>query len=198
VEKRVVAVFDFDGTITRGDTFLPFILFSRGRISLCLGILRYSLLLLAYKMQLYPNWKIKQKLFSYFFKDMHLSEFSALGERFADVVNRMTHPEAVVSIHNYLQQNATTYVISASVEEWVKPWCQSMGIRNIIATRVETDARGFLTGHFSTNNCYGQEKVTRLLEKEPDRETYILFAYGDSRGDKELMAFADKSWYKHF
>ncbi|MDR2690839.1 MAG: hypothetical protein LBB73_00825, partial [Dysgonamonadaceae bacterium] len=55
---------------------------------------------------------------------------------------------------------------------------------------------GLLTGYFSTKNCYGREKVIRLLEKEPDRNTYTLFVYGDSRGDKELMIFADKSWYK--
>lgn len=56
---------------------------------------------------------------------------------------------------------------------------------------MEIDSFGYLTGRFITLNCYGQEKVKRLLEIEPDRKEYILVAYGDSRGDKELLEFAD-------
>ena len=52
-----------------------------------------------------------------------------------------------------------------------------------------------LTGNFSSKNCYGQEKVNRLLEKEPDRTNYILYAYGDSAGDKEIIEFADYGYY---
>lgn len=48
---------------------------------------------------------------------------------------------------------------------------------------------GILTGRFLSANCYGQEKVNRLLEKEPERDSYILYAYGDSRRDRELLAF---------
>ena len=44
-------------------------------------------------------------------------------------------------------------------------------------------------------NCYGKEKVNRLKEVEPNRNDYHLTAYGDSRGDKEMFAFAD-TYYK--
>ena len=62
----------------------------------------------------------------------------------------------------------------------------------VLATKMEVDKDGVLTGSFSTANCYGSEKVRRLMEVEPDRENYYLCAYGDSRGDKELLEFADK------
>ncbi len=58
--------------------------------------------------------------------------------------------------------------------------------------RPQQDAHGRLTGRFSSRNCYGQEKVNRLLRVEPHRETYRLIAYGDSRGDREMLAFADE------
>lgn len=34
--------------------------------------------------------------------------------------------------------------------------------------------------------------MRRLLEIEPNRKEYILVAYGDSQGDKELLEFADR------
>jgi phosphoserine phosphatase len=42
------------------------------------------------------------------------------------------------------------------------------------------------------------EKVNRLKELYPERETYHLMAYGDSRGDKELLDYADERNYKLF
>jgi phosphoserine phosphatase len=67
----------------------------------------------------------------------------------------------------------------------------------VLGTQIEI-AGGKLTGHFLTKNCYGPEKVNRILDLYPDRCVYHLTAYGDSRGDKELLAFADESHYKPF
>ena len=63
-----IAVFDFDGTVTTKDTLLEFIKFVRGPVSFYAGFLRYAPQLLAYKLGLYPNWKVKQQIFSHFFK----------------------------------------------------------------------------------------------------------------------------------
>ena len=66
---------------------------------------------------------------------------------------------------------------------------------NVLGTQIEVK-NGNLTGRFLTKNCYGQEKVNRILALYPDRNTYYLIAYGDSRGDKELLAFADEAHFK--
>ena len=62
-----IAIFDFDGTVTTKDTLLEFIKFVRGPVSFYAGFLRYAPQLLAYKLGLYPNWKVKQQIFSHFF-----------------------------------------------------------------------------------------------------------------------------------
>jgi phosphoserine phosphatase len=67
----------------------------------------------------------------------------------------------------------------------------------VIATEPEIK-NGVLTGRFSTPNCYGQEKKRRFLEKYPDRDRYILYVYGDSNGDKELLEMADKPFFRCF
>ena len=54
------------------------------------------------------------------------------------------------------------------------------------------------TGKFLTMNCYGQEKVKRIERAFPLRDTYELIVYGDSQGDKEMLAYADHGYYKPF
>ena len=88
------------------------------------------------------------------------------------------------------------FVVSASVDNWVSPFFS--GSVTVIGTKVES-ANGRLTGRFLTPNCYGAEKVRRLKETLPclvsDRSHYYVIAYGDSRGDKEMFAYADESHY---
>ena len=73
-----IAVFDFDGTVTTKDTLLEFIKFVRGPVSFYAGFLRYAPQLLAYKLGLYPNWKVKQQIFSHFFKGMRSVSYTHL------------------------------------------------------------------------------------------------------------------------
>ena len=65
-----IYAFDFDGTLTTKDTLIEFIRFSKGIVRLFLGFLLFSPLLILMKLHLYPNWKAKQRVFSWFFKGM--------------------------------------------------------------------------------------------------------------------------------
>jgi HAD superfamily phosphoserine phosphatase-like hydrolase len=89
---------------------------------------------------------------------------------------------------------AEVVIVSASIDNWVQPFFANV---TVLGTQIEVKD-GLLTGRFLTKNCYGQEKVNRILACYPHREDYHLTAYGDSRGDKELLAFADESHYKPF
>lgn len=197
-QKRLIVAFDFDGTITQKDSLIEFIKFVRGESALFWGILRFSPLLFAFKLKCYPNWKIKQKLFSYFFKGVSAEKFSEWGREFVGKVSGMVRAQALESIEGYLQEGATIYIVTASIENWIAPWAHSVGEINVLSTKIEINEDGYLSGKFMTKNCYGPEKVKRLLEMEPDRDSYILYAYGDSKGDKELISFADKGWYNKF
>ena len=85
-------------------------------------------------------------------------------------------------------------IVSASIDNWVQPFFTDV---KVLGTQIEV-IDGKLTGRFLTKNCYGQEKVNRILTLFPDRKDYHLTAFGDSRGDKEMLAFADESYFKPF
>ena len=89
-------------------------------------------------------------------------------------------------------------IVSASIDNWVLPFARVLGVKQVLGTQLELSRGDRLTGRFSTPNCYGPEKVRRLQTLFPQRTNYYLIAYGDSRGDRELLSFADEAYYKLF
>ena len=191
--KKIVA-FDFDGTLTTKDTLIEFIRYACGTGAFVKGFLRYAHLLVLMKLGLYPNWKAKQKVFSYFFEGMKIEEFDGLCQRFAKDNQHLLRPKGIEAIQQALDKGAEVLIVSASIDNWVKAFFNTLCV---VGTQIEIKD-GLLTGRFLTKNCYGQEKVNRILALYPNRSEYHLTAYGDSRGDKELLAFADESDYKPF
>jgi HAD superfamily hydrolase (TIGR01490 family) len=196
--KHTIAAFDFDGTVTIKDTFPAFIRFSKGSFLFFAGLLLYLPYLIAYKLKLYPNWKVKQQLFSFFFKGMQLADFNCLCKEFCRQSTHLIHPLAAKAIQQHTEKKNSIVIISASIENWVYPFAEQLGIPLVLCTKLEIDSSGRLTGRFASPNCYGEEKVKRLLQFYPQRNDYFLIAYGDSEGDRALLEFADEKFYRKF
>ncbi|NDV64461.1 HAD family hydrolase [Bacteroides sp. 224] len=191
--KKVVA-FDFDGTITKQDTLLEFLKFTHGWKSY-LYLLFLSPILLAYKLGIIKNYIAKEKLFSLFYKGWTIEDFNSSCSLFASTIE--TYSSALECIKEHISNNNDVIIISASLENWIYPWAISHNIHKVLATQVEV-SEGKITGTFLSKNCYGQEKVNRLLQYFPMRDNYYLIVYGDSKGDKELLEYADERHFKKF
>ncbi|MBR6320168.1 MAG: HAD-IB family hydrolase [Prevotella sp.] len=191
MDRRRIAVFDFDGTLTAKDSFLQFVTFTHGLPSFILGLIRHLPILVAYKLRLCSNERAKERLFAHFYGGMDYGQFCRLGRDFAPLIDGFARPVMMEQLRRHQAQGHDVYIVSASMAEWIAPWAATHGVKRVVGTRLETDADGRLTGKFASANCYGTEKVRRFLEQEPDRESYFLYAYGDSRGDREMIAFAD-------
>ncbi len=192
MEKRRIVTFDFDGTLTTGDTFIAFALHALTRRRVIASIIAESATLTGWKCGIISNGKAKQRLFKRLFGGMPIAEFNRHCSTFATEIDKMMRHEMIQTLKSAREGADKVYIISASIENWIKPWAKSLGIDEVIATRITVDSEGIVTGGFNGNNCYGAEKVRRLQEAEPQRESYILTSYGDSRGDREILAFADR------
>ena len=181
--------FDFDGTLTTRDTLIAFIRYTCGTPRFLFGFLLHAPLLVLMKLRLYSNGKAKQRLFSWFFRGMPLQTFDALCQSFALSHRHLLRPETVRLLQQALSEGSEVLVVSASIDNWVQPFFPAV---TVLGTQIEV-IDGRLSGRFLTPNCYGQEKVRRILALHPDRSAYRLTAYGDSRGDRELLAFADEA-----
>lgn len=215
---KKIFVFDFDGTLTHADTLLAFIRFACGPVRMCMGFALYAPLLVLMKLKLYPNYKAKQKVFAHFFRGMTLARFDALCTAFAQQGEHLLRPAARSFINTVRSEAYAMAIVSASIDNWVRPFAemylQSDNAQDksqgnvqdnkpalpiiVLGTKVEVDAAGCLTGRFSTPNCYGPEKVRRIEAVWPHREQYDVSAFGDSRGDKEMLAYADQGYFKPF
>lgn len=181
--------FDFDGTLTTRDTLIAFIRYACGTPRFLLGFLLHAPLLVLMKLRLYSNGKAKQRLFSWFFRGMPIETFDALCQSFASTHRHLLRPETVRLLQQALSEGSEVLVVSSSIDNWVQPFFPAV---TVLGTQIEV-IDGCLSGRFLTPNCYGQEKVRRILALHPDRSAYRLTAYGDSRGDRELLAFADEA-----
>lgn len=196
MKKRIV-LFDFDGTITTKDTLLEFIRFYHGSAKFVTGFLLNSPWLVLMKLKVIPNWKAKEKVLEWFFRNEEVTTFNAKCEAFnSSVMSSLIRPKAIKEIQYHLGTDATVVVVSASAENWVKPWCSSIGV-NCLATQLEIKD-GRLTGKINGINCYGAEKERRIKSCYDLNEFDEIFAYGDSRGDLEMLGLAHQKHYKPF
>jgi len=191
----ILVAFDFDGTLTTKDTFLAFVRFTHGLPRMLLGILRYSPWLLLMMMGRYSNGKLKERFFAYFYSGVSYEQFVQWGKEFSHMAKAMLNTSMLKRLQWHVSEGHSLCVVSASVDEWVRPVCLKLGVDEVIATRVEVSSGGKLTGRFSSPNCYGAQKVERLLEVYSQDCLGYLYAYGDSQGDKELLEFADEGFY---
>lgn len=193
-----VYAFDFDGTLTKKDTFLAFIEYAKGYGKTFWGFFLFSPILILMKLRLFPNWKAKQMVFSWFFKGMNINEFNQICHEFADRNQRIIRTEGWDTIRKALANGEQVIIITASIENWVKPFFKEFG-NQIKVEGTKIDVRiNQITGQFLTQNCYGVEKTKRLKEVFPYRQAYELIAFGDSNGDRYLLNEADESHYKPF
>ncbi len=192
-----IAFFDFDGTITTDDSLIQFIRFAVGEFTFVSGMVVLSPMLMAYKLKIITNYRAKELMLSYFFKGMSEEKFMQVSKAYSlSQIDTIVRPKAMEKIAWHKEQGHTVVVVSASIECWLKPWCDKNEIE-LIATKLEMK-EGRVSGRFVTKNCYGIEKVNRIKEVYRLTDCTHIYAYGDSRGDKELLALGDERFYKPF
>jgi len=190
-------LFDFDGTITTQDSLKKFLIFYHGWPKVIIGLLVLSPVLFLYVFKIISNNKAKQILLQWFFNREPLDIFNQKCRTFArQCIPEILRHEAVEQINHHKNNHDTIVVVTASAENWVKPWCEEMNL-HCIGTKLEV-AENKLTGKYQGENCYGPEKANRI-RGQFDLSTFgKIIAYGDSRGDREMFALANQYYYKTF
>ena len=80
--KQVVAIFDFDGTLTKGDTLIPFLFHCFGTTKAIIGLLLTSPYILGYTLKLISNNTAKAKVIKHFFKNKRVTFLNQQAESF--------------------------------------------------------------------------------------------------------------------
>jgi len=197
-----VAAFDFDGTLTRRDTLMPFLLRGLGWPRLLRALLACLPWLLGYALRRVSNDVAKQKLLMAALKGRSLEDMRSWTQRW------MTHDfEAslqdwtVTRLRWHQAQGHCCVIVSASPDIYLQSVALQLGCDGLVCTEMET-LNGCLTGLMGTPNCYGEQKVLRLKAWLNGRlgsdatDGITLYAYGDTAGDLPMLRLASHAWYR--
>ena len=192
-----IAFFDFDGTITKKDSTEKFIRYFVGDIAFIKGIIILLPFIIVYKIRVLSNNEIKKKLITYFFKDIDIEHFIEKAREFSlNMLDPIIRKKALDRITWHKNNGDELVIVSASINLWLLPWCKKNDIA-LIATELEV-INNKITGNLVSNNCYGPEKVKRILESYNLSNYTCIYAYGNSRGDYEMLEIATEKFYKPF
>ena len=195
--SKKIAFFDFDGTITRKDTMLEMVKFSHGATAYYKGLARISPTLVGLQLGFISAQQAKEKLLQQFYANYSVAAFDAICETFTEqVMPTLIRTDALQCIQQHRAEGTTVVVVSASAENWIAPWCRQQQIA-FIGTRLQ-QINGKLTGKLEGNNCNGKEKVSRILLSYDPALYDVSYGYGDSKGDREMLALVQRPFFKLF
>ncbi|MCC6830632.1 MAG: HAD-IB family hydrolase [Thermoleophilia bacterium] len=185
---------DFDETLTRHDTVVPFMRRVAGPLPFAAGLLRRLPRLLAAMARRDRN-AMRAVGTGAAFTGRDAAAVDEVGRAHgAAILAGGLRPDAVARIRWHVAEGHRVVIVSASYEQYLRVVAEALGAEGVCGTRLAVSG-GQCTGRLLGPNCRGAEKVARLdawlAGHGLDRDGVTLWAYGDSAGDRELLAVAD-------
>lgn len=190
----IVAAFDVDNTLTTRDTVVPFLRSFGGR-----GRSAATLMRRAHHVANGAARRDRDRLRAIataaVFAGRPWDEVDAAAERHAGrIIAGWLRPDTCARLAWHRDQGHAVLLVSAGYEAYLRRVGLHLGADDVLATRLAVDG-GRCTGALDGANCRGAEKVARIAgwleQRELTRADVTLWAYGDSIGDRELLAAAD-------
>ena len=189
--------FDFDGTLTWRDSFMAFLAWRAGSLAFAAGLAASAPALLGYGLHR-DRGRLKATVAARFFGGAGRDQLEAEARRFAgERFDALIRPDALACWRDWRAQGARLFIVTASPDILVAPFAERLGADELIATRLSFDAEGRFTGALEGANCRGQEKAARL-RVALGGEARLAAAYGDTAGDREMLALADSPGLRVF
>lgn len=194
MKKPALALFDFDGTVTKKDSFIGFLLFSLGKFKFITGFLLLGPFVFMYLIKIYPNWKMKELALNFFFRGTDINNFKKICQEYGRLeIPKIIRPEAQERIKWHRDKGHDIVIVTATIKYYLEEWCQKQKI-NLIATEMKVN-NGKITGNIEGKICYGEEKIRRVKERYSLDNYGRIYAYGDSRGDLPMLSLAQIKYF---
>ena len=198
----VVAAFDFDGTLTRRDTLLPFLARGLGWPRFLLALLACSPWMAGYAFGLVRNDVAKARLLRAALAGRSLEEMHSWTEAWlAKDFDGELRDWTMARLAWHRAEGHCCVIVSASLNLYLERVASQLGVDGLVCTQMAVEG-GRLTGAMQTPNCHGEQKVVRLKAwlaarfGKPALASLTLYAYGDTSGDKPMLRMARHAWYR--
>lgn len=193
--SQPVALFDFDGTLTRRDSFLPYLRQLLGTPALFLRLLQTSPVLLGYLGGWVANDRAKETLLRTCINGWSLERLEQVAHDYArQQLPGLLRPEGMARLDWHRDQGHTCVLVSASLDLYLKPWAARQSFDGLLCSSLQVDDQGKVNGLLAGENCHGEIKVKLIREWLAGRDVGTLYAYGDTRGDLPMLRMADEGY----
>ncbi|PIE50917.1 MAG: HAD-IB family hydrolase [Flavobacteriales bacterium] len=193
---KKIYCFDFDGTLTYKDTMFLFLKFYNTK-RYYFQFLKHFPLFILLKMKLVSATKVKRSFIFSIIKDDTRQNIEHKAQLFFEQnYPNLIRENALSFIDEIDREHTAMYLVSASLDIWLKPFAERLGM-NLISTQAEFKDEKF-TGRFMGKNCNGEEKVNRLQLVLKGKKYDKIIAFGDTKGDKPMLNWANKGHYRFF
>lgn len=190
-----LALFDFDGTITHCDTFTPLIKKVVPTSRIYWGSLLLLPSIIGYRIGILPASILRQQIIYVGLKGFSNTQFKALGKTHAiEFLTTVIRANALEKIKWHLEAGDRVIVVSASLDVYLKPWCDALGVE-LICSQLQVN-EDLLTGKYDNADCSGEEKARRVRALVNIDAYQKIYAYGDTKEDEALLNIADEQYFQ--
>jgi len=189
----LVAVFDLDGTLTRRDTLLPyvmgFLLRHPARLPRLLGVVPACVLFLLRRA---GHGALKSAFIRMSLGGRRRAELEAWTARFVQrLLVRGMFADALKRLEYHRAHADFLVLLSASTDLYVPQIGRALGFAQSVCTGLEWDG-DVLVGRLSTPNRRGEEKVRCVEQLRAQHPRRLFAAYGNSGSDVPHLRMADR------
>jgi phosphatidylglycerophosphatase C len=189
----VVVAFDFDGTLSSRDNVVPFLRWVAGTRATAEAFAAAATHLGRAGRSRWSRDAVKAELVRRLLGGRDAADVDTVARAFADeILHRHLRAEAVERADWHRTQGHRLVIVSASFATYLRPVADQLRFDAVLATELEVGDGGQLTGRLAGANVRGAEKARRL-DEWLDGSPAFVWAYGDSAGDRELWARADRA-----
>lgn len=186
-----IAIFDLDGTLTRRDTLLPYLLgFVGARPARWGSVVGVGLALLAYVAGRLDRDACKERIIVSCLRGAERRELDAYTSRFVDkLLKRGMHSQAIAVLETHRSRGAHLVLLSASPDLYVREIAARLRFDECICTELRWDGQR-LAGSFASRNRRAEEKsvvVQAIRGRLPGR----IAAYANSSSDLPHLELTD-------
>ncbi|MGD9702645.1 MAG: HAD-IB family hydrolase [Acidimicrobiia bacterium] len=193
----IVAAFDVDGTLTRGDSVVPFLRRATGTTDLVRAFAKRPVATMLAAIR--RDRDGLKALAIGALRGRRWTELLALGEVYAgELATGRLRVDTVQRLEWHRERGHRIVLVSASLRPYLVPLGTQLGVDAVLCCEIEVTSDGVVTGRLDGLNCRGAEKVRRLEEwliGQGLADRAEIWAYGDSAGDRELLAGAARSFF---